>query len=304
MQTALLYFCLGFWTFCNASLLCLADFSLVDRLRFPAIAMDRIRGIIESSGLAPDTTVPLVKALLLGERTALPAGVVSAFRLSGASHILALSGLHMGIIYLLVSKGLSVFGNAPATRYMRSATVVLFCLFYTLMTGCGPSLVRAFLFIVLNEVRKLLPHRHGSPASVLCTALIFQLLLAPDNIKSLGFQLSYLAVTGIVLLYPSLKTWLPQKLNRGAARLIWNSAALSLSCQVFTAPLVFLRFGTFPKYFLLTNLLALPLTTALVACSIANIIASAAGLELPPLHFLTDLLASFLLQSLEIISTL
>jgi competence protein ComEC len=137
---------------------------------------------------------------------------------------------------------------------------------------------------------------------VLCLALLVQLVLDPSAIRSLGFQLSYLAMSGILLLYPILERWYPASAPWDPFRRIWKGAALSISCQVFTAPLVWLRFHTFPRHFLLTNLLALPLTTALVGCAVLTLGLSAAGICPELLIKATDALCTLLQRTLEIIA--
>lgn len=343
-----------------------------------------LRRLISSIPFPHDSTGPLVTALLTGDRSGLTAEQTAAFRASGAAHILALSGLHLGIIYLMISKSLSILGNTPFLRRFRSITVILLAGFYTLATGAGPSIVRAFLFILIREVCSLFPDRSITPVRTLLAALTIQLALKPDVISSLGFQLSYLAMTGISVLYPRLSAWYPapsspsespathspspastsplpapgqtnlnsehypgqadsnteydnaqdnldarqyatqadldtspssaaeifnnvfSKVDR-LTRYIWNAAALAISCQIFTAPLAWIRFHTFPKYFLLTNLTAMPLTTILMAASVATIVLQAIGCSPAAVTLtasITDTLAQTLLFVLHVISSL
>lgn len=172
------------------------------------------------------------------------------------------------------------------------------------MTGGSPSLVRAFLFILMAETARHFPGRRRSLTTVLLIALTLQLLFSPLSVRSAGFQLSYLAMAGIALVYPHLRDWYPATGRANPFRWIWNSASLSVSCQVFTAPLVAWRFGTFAPYFLLTNLIALPLTEALILCALLSLTLGAVGLLPPFLAPLTDSLANLLVRSLEIISTM
>ena len=235
------------------------------------------------------------------------------------------------LAYLIVNKLLIVLGNSPFMRRLRSVIIIAFAGFYTLVTGAGPSIVRAFLFIFLRESCTFFPERRTGPARILLTALTIQLVLKPDVITSVGFQLSYLAMSGILLLYPRLDSWFPDPSSENVKspvaeadsnsigtlfraawtvtvgrvlRRIWQSAALAVSCQVFTAPLVWIRFHSFPKYFILTNLIALPLTTALMASSVAAIFLQWLGGCPPLLVRLADALASALLFTLDVISSL
>ena len=250
-------------------------------------------------------TGALLKALLCGDRSFLGRETIEAFRRSGASHILALSGLHLGIIYLVVRTLLGVLGNSPAGAAARSALCVAFCGSYALVTGASPSIVRAFLFILLREISRMFPGRSRSGESIYCTALTVHLALNPGAIASAGFQLSYLAMAGIYTIFPRLRDWYPQDGRAGVMRRIWEMAALSISCQLFTAPAAWLHFHTFPKYFLLTNLLALPLTEALIVCGIAGIITNLAfkgGFPASQAVRLTDFLARLLTDALGVIS--
>jgi len=166
-----------------------------------------------------------------------------------------------------------------------------------MMTGAAPSLVRAFLFILLNESARLLPGRQRRPLNIFCTALIIQLACKPEVIRSLGFQLSYLAMLGIQLLYPRLDAWYPSPGpgRRDPLRRIWSAMALSCSCQLFTAPLVWLRFGTFPRYFLLTNLGGLPLLEGFLLVSLPTLLPGCPE----NIKNLADLLGQTLLAFLE-----
>lgn len=280
---------------------------------------ERTRAMIISMPFKSENTAPLITALVTGDKSYLDTTLLSAFRESGASHILALSGLHLGIIYGILLKATSALGNAPGTKRVRSIFIMAFAGAYTLATGACPALVRALLFIILNETAKL-THRKIGPAQVFCTALIIQLIITPNVLSSIGFQLSYLAMAGIFILYPRLKSWYPGndfKKSRNARsakrilnrmpdipRKIWDASALTISCQIFTGPLAWLTFGTFPKYFLLTNILALPVTSILMTSAFVSVILSMAGICPQALLAATDCAASILTHIMEIISTM
>ena len=246
------------------------------RWELPARAAQRLRGHIASLPFRHDGTGALVSALVTGDRSGLGAGTVRIFRDSGASHLLALSGLHVGVLYVVVERLTGWVGGAPRLRRIRAAVMVPLAGFYTVMTGASPSLVRAFLFIVINELCAL-TGRSRQPGKLLCLALTVQLALRPAVILSSGFQLSYLAMTGILLLYPRLARWWPDdgRWRFQPLRRIWKAAALAISCQLFTGPLAWWRFGTFPTHFLITNLLAVPLTGLLLVAALLTLLAGA-----------------------------
>lgn len=237
---------------------------------------DELRVYIRRLPYRDSTTGELLCALLTGDRSGLSPELKSAFRQSGASHLLALSGMHMGILYLGFSRVLGLAGNAPVWKKTRGMLLILLCGVYTLAVGAGPSIVRAWLFIVLRETALLL-ERKVRPSDILAGALILQEAMNPPAVQEIGFQLSYLAMTGIVFLYPRLqKLWPEEAVFSGSDRKpgsllsmglhkIWNLCALSISCQVFTGPLAWWKFGSFPLFFLLTNLLCMPLMTLVMA---------------------------------------
>lgn len=344
-----------------------------------AAAMEHSRSLGSRAAGGGDAAA-LLKALLTGQRKGLAPEAVAAFRTSGAAHILALSGLHLGVIYGILTRGLALLGRSRPAMLLRSLLAVAACGFYCLMCGAGPSLVRAFLFICINEFARHSPGRRREPLRVLCAALMIQLVACPGVIASVGFQLSYLSMAGIFILFPRLDAWYPalsgllkghgsspspepSNLSKGHGsgsgpvlsglwrshengsnaefstadpddqdscqtekaciskpgwrsagaekasrfdlmRKVWSSAALSISCQFLTAPVVWMHFHTFPKYFLITNLLALPLTEALIISAVLTLLLSAFGLQPTVLIRLVDFLSRVLLSTLHIISSL
>ena len=342
-QVEILLLFLTAGVFCAATSTLTSLGAVAGKPLFAGLAAD-FRSMISSIPFPHEGTAPLVNALLTGDRSSLDDSVMNSFRDSGASHILALSGLHLGIIYGILLKVTSIFGKHPTVKAVRSLIIISLCGIYTLATGASPSLVRAFLFILVNETARL-THRSNNPLRVYCAALFIQTAINPQVISSTGFQLSYLAMAGIFLLYPALKKWYPQEeaacdmlIEKGAGltesdglegvidkgcrsarrcwtswmktivsdapRKIWDAAALTISCQVFTGPLAWWKFGTFPKYFLLTNLLSLPLTSAVMLLSVSTSVLFAIGICPDFLISLTDSSASLLLFIMKVISSM
>ena len=223
-------------------------------------------------------THSLVTALLTGDRGSVDRHIIESFRRSGASHILALSGLHLGFIYMLLRASTLPLGNYPACRAFRYATVCCACIFYTLMTGASPSAVRAMLFILFRETVTFFPERHSSGIRLFVTAILIQICADPAVVKSAGFQLSYSAVLGILLFSKPLQDIFPGGKIPGIMKKIWDNMALTLSCQIFTAPLCFYYFHSMPRYFLLTNLLAVPLTSCIIFLAVLTAALSFCGI--------------------------
>ena len=246
--------------------------SAAERLTAPAAA--KLKAGIDSLPLHDYGNNALVKALVTGDKSDVPAATSRAFRDSGASHILALSGMHLAVIYLILTRILAVLGPAKRADIVRYVTILASTLFYSVMTGSSPSIVRAFLFISLRETARL-TGRKASPVNILCFSLTVQCALSPGVITSASFQLSYLAMCGIYFLYPPLKDLYPA--NVPVLKKIWDSAAMSIACQAFTGPLAYVLFGSAPLYFIITNLIAIPLTSALMPVALAAVVLNSAG---------------------------
>ena len=300
-----LYFFLGLFCRCSAVL---TGASLFPGETTAGRACLALKSVIDGIAYPHEESGELVKALLTGDRSGLDRGTVELFRKSGAAHMLALSGLHLGLIYLIVRKLFAPIGNAPLPKLVRSLGTVALTLFYTLMTGEGPSTVRAFLYILIKEAASLSPGRKADPVRVLLASLGIQLTLNPMVISQTGFQLSYLAMMGLATVFPAMKAWYPPPETdddrRDPMRKLWNAASLSLSCQLFTAPLVWLRFRSFPRYFLITNIRALPMCSGVMVLSVGVVALSAAGLCPGALVKLDDALIRLLIKTLETISVM
>ena len=224
----------------------------------------------------------LLKALLTGDRSGLSVQTANAFRDSGAAHILALSGLHLGIIYGIVVKAFAILGNSPKAVKSRSLLTIAATGVYCIMVISG---------------------RSATLRDTLCGAFVIQICLNANAVHSVSFQLSYLAIAGIAYIYPLLHGIFPQAgMKRSPIRWIWNSVALSTACQLTTGPAAWFYFNTFPKYFILTNLISLPLTGILLPSSLLTALLSSLGICPSMLVRATEFLATTLRQCLEIIA--
>ena len=269
---------------------------------------ERMQETIDRIPFKNETTSQILKALLTGEKSGIPDEVRDAFRVSGASHILALSGLHLGIIYGIVRFTTRWFGNSRTAKATRSLITVSICGFYTLATGAGASIVRAFIFILIGECARL----SGRPAGlrkVMMAGLLIHLAIEPSSIKEVGFQLSYAAIAGIAYIFPWLQGFWPGDRHEDAlltkcARWIWESAAMSISCQVTTGPLAYIYFGTFPTQFILTNMIALPLTGIIIPMALATLITCSMGWDIGILIDGTEWMVTLLCGSLDLLSTM
>ena len=200
-------------------------------------------------------------ALLTGYRDDLDKALVEQYANTGVVHIIAISGMHLGLIYGLL---FLLFKNMRKTRWLLvlRATVIIGLLWtFSFLTGAAPSITRSaimFSVIVLGESF----FRKGSIYNSLAVSAFLLLLQNPFNIWDVGFQLSYAAVLSIAIFgKPVYNWWRPQ--NK-ILRSIWQLNSVTLAAQILTLPFVVYHFHQFPLYFMLSNLVAVPLSSAVL----------------------------------------
>ena len=199
----------------------------------------------------------LVYAMLLGDKSGLDPAMEAQFGAAGLLHVLAVSGMHVALIMGALFWVFSGFG-ARGSLGISSLIVLLAAGWgYTFLTGGGAAVVRAMISATWMWLGKYAFKRKQSLLHVLTGCAYIQLLLDPPCIEQMGFQLSYLAVFGIAWLHPKIINRLPP-LSRPSLWLAENTS-LTLSATLFTLPLLLWQFQSFPTWFLLGNLLLLPL---------------------------------------------
>ena len=202
-----------------------------------------------------DAEFSVTAAMLLGVRNYLSPELQQAFSGAGAMHILCVSGLHVGIIYMLLNLLLSFMNHFKKGRLIRSVVILLSIWAYAMITGLSPSVVRAatmFSFISIGQNIG----RHVNIYNSLAASAFVLLLVNPYLILDLGFQLSYAAVIAIVALQkPIQNLWTPPQIWLFK---LWQLTTVSIAAQIGTAPLALYYFHSFPNYFLITNLVVIP----------------------------------------------
>ena len=200
-------------------------------------------------------------ALLIGYKQDIDSDLMKAYSNTGVIHVIAISGLHLGLIYGLL---VGVFGWMPSSTIKKWAAppIMLLVLWgFALLTGAGPSIVRAavmFSFIIIASVVK----QNSSIVNALAASAFFLLLLHPFYLWDIGFQLSYAAVLSIVLYQKNIFDSLYFKYKWMQA--CWQLNAVTLSAQILTLPLVVYHFHQFPNYFLLSNFIVVPLSSIIL----------------------------------------
>lgn len=228
-----------------------------------------LRGVFQ--GQMPDQHIAgLATAIFLGDKSRLEKGIREAYAQAGMSHILAISGLHVGIIFVFLNKVLSFMAFSRVGRILRAALVMALLLGYMFMTGCAPAVCRAVLMIGIVQVGKVF-YRQAPGMNSLAAAGLILLILNPTSLMDVGFQLSFSAVAGILRFAPKLQSWAAKRWKWGNSSLV-KSASVCIAAQIFTAPLVFHHFGTFPTYFLFANLLLLPIAAFSVNLGFVSLI--------------------------------
>ena len=196
------------------------------------------------------SNLAIAQALILGDKSLLDQETRNSFGATGAMHVLAVSGLHIGIITQLLLY-LFQFSSKLITRRNAVLITVLLLWIYALLTGFSPSVVRAvFMFSVL-----ILSQETGgnyAPINVLFFTAFILILFNPYVIYDIGFQLSYLAMLGIYTLYKPIAAWYITK-NK-ILNYLWQGSAIGFAAQAMTVPLTLFYFHQFPNYFALTNL--------------------------------------------------
>lgn len=246
-------------------------------LRFiPARMRKRFSSAVDSvlppGGMAG--TRAFVKALAYGYQDEIPPEVEESFRQSGAIHLLAISGMHLGLFYGLLSYLLAFAGNNPAMRRIRSVLIIIILWAFTVFTGCGVSILRAAVMFSIYEAGSLLG-RARSGLNALALSAIIITVADPDAPSGLSFQLSYAAMTAIFLIYPHIRGAI--RIRGRIAGSIADICAMTVSCQITTAPVIYIHFGTFAFFSLLANLLCTPLVSIAMALIPAVFLAQCLG---------------------------
>ncbi|HKK67276.1 MAG TPA: ComEC/Rec2 family competence protein, partial [Bacteroidales bacterium] len=216
------------------------------------------RQVYQENGIEGEE-LQVLSALTLGMRHELDDEVKERFVHSGAIHVLAVSGLHVGIVFIFLNLLLNTF--LPARSFIRMLIVVAVLTFFALLTGAAPSVFRAVVMLSVIQVGNYF-NRNGNIYNLLGISAFIILLVQPLSLYHAGFWLSHLAVAGIVTFYPIFRRFYAG--GNIFVRGIGDLAAVSLSAQLGTFPLSIYLFRAFPSWFLLTNFLILPLVAPIL----------------------------------------
>lgn len=218
----------------------------------------------------------LVKAMLLGRRDDLDKKQVGDYVISGAVHILSVSGMHVAIIFFALTFLLGWLKRWRFGRWVYFAAITMFLGFYALIAGLAPSVQRATFMCLVFVIAEMSGRKQNSMNTLAISGLLI-LLMDPGAVYDIGFQLSYLAMAGIFLLYEPIYS-LFEPANR-IVRFVWQASALAFAAQLATFPIGVYYFHQFPTYFWLVNPFVMAFTNVLLPAALALLVVSMAGLS-------------------------
>ena len=207
----------------------------------------------------------VVAAMALGDKSQLTRELKDTYAVSGASHILALSGLHLGILYTL----LSLLFSRRRWQVLSQVVIIVCIWLFVFLVGMSASVVRSAVMFTVYALLSL-GHRDKMSVNTLAFAAIVMLLLNPKSLFDAGFQMSFMAVLAILLFYPLFESvWSqPFLFDHRIFKWLWTMLAVSCAAQIGVAPLIAYYFGRFSNYFLLTNLVVVPAATLILYLSL------------------------------------
>ncbi len=212
------------------------------------------------------SSLALASALTAGDRDYMDPHTRKYFADSGTMHVLAISGLHVGILYFVALYFFSFFGKNRYVKIIRLVAILLLLWSYAFITGLSPSVIRAALMFSLLLLGQSF-QRKSNVYNILAVSAFILLFIHPVWIRDAGFQLSYLAVLGIVALYRPL--YLLAATGIGWVDKIWSLLVVSVAALAGTFPLTLYYFHRFPLYAPLTNILVIPLVTVFIYVGLA-----------------------------------
>lgn len=223
------------------------------------------------------TAVAVASTLILGYRADLSDDVVQAYLKTGTIHILSVSGGHVAIIYLMLAWLLGFMNGSAKGRVVKAIIIIALIWAYAMLTGFSPAANRAALMITMVIGGKTYA-RHVNSLNILAASAFALLVYDPFLLLDVGFQLSYLAVAGLIVFQPIIYGWL--KISNKIGDYFWNATSVSLAAQVITFPLSAFYFHQFPVYFLLSNMLiVVPITIIMATGLLLLLLPQIAGIS-------------------------
>ncbi len=238
----------------------------------------------------------VLSALTLGYKRGLDPETKRVFSAAGAMHVLAVSGLHVGIVFMILSFFLSFLKKRKRGEiaYLLVMITSLWC--FAFLTGLSPSVSRAAAMFTIVVIASVFKKSSNIYQSLVASAFVL-LLLNPNNLFEVGFQLSYAAVFGIVFLQPRLDKIFTFRFR--VSRYFWALLTTSVAAQIATFPLSAFYFNQFPTFFWVSNLVVIPAAGILIPLGISLLFFGGIPLIAVPLTKITGFVLQFVIQFLE-----
>ncbi|MFN6039839.1 MAG: ComEC/Rec2 family competence protein, partial [Bacteroidota bacterium] len=216
---------------------------------------------ILKSNFSEPSEFSIISALLLGYDDEISSDLSNAYAATGTIHVLSVSGLHVGIIYILLGYIFSFLDQLKYGKTLRFFTVISGIWFFAMLSGLSPSVVRAALMCSLFLFAEIL-RRQTQPLNTLLASAFLILYYDPYLILDIGFQLSYLALGGILIFQPAISKWL--SFENKILNKIWSLTSVSLAAQLTTFPITIYYFNNLSLIFIISNLIVIPLSTTIM----------------------------------------
>lgn len=238
---------------------------MIMRLKIRAAEVRRwLIGVYDRAGIEGEQKAVL-QALTLGEREDISADLRRSYVSSGAMHVLAVSGLHVGVICLIISRLLWFLGGYKLSRMMRFGVLAALLAVYAFVTGLTPSVLRAVLMLCLLYGGQIM-QRSGNPLNTLCLSAMMILLANPMALYSVSFQLSYSATGAICYVLPWLRMREPESRT---LRFVFYGLALTIAAQLGTLPFVLYHFHQTSTVFFVSSLVIIPIAEVVIFAAVA-----------------------------------
>lgn len=238
-----------------------------------------------------DREAGVAEALLIGYRNDLDKDLVQAYSNTGVVHIIAISGLHLGMIYMALVWLLQPFKKTRWIKWVRPFIILAILWIFTLLAGGVPSILRSavmFSFIVLGETID----RKSSIYNTLAASAFVMLCYNPYFLWDVGFQLSYAAVVSIILFAKPVYNWFYSK-NK-LIDFFWKLTSVTIAAQILTVPIIFYSFHQFPNLFLITNCIIVPLSSVILFAELILLIFSFIPAAAAFVGFITSEMLAFM----------
>ncbi len=275
----------------------------ISRLSIKGLSLeirDHITRILNNA-IKDRNTKAIMLALLTGQRDYIDKDSYTMFIETGIIHVLAISGLHVGIIYIFLVYLFKPISRNKWSRIFSYCLKILILIAFAFMTGLSSSVMRASLMFIIMIIGKML-NRNSHILNSVFSSFFLLLVIDPFKLFDVGFQLSYSAVLGIILFQPLI--YKSVKLRFIISNWAWKLVSVSIAAQLGTLPFSIYYFKQFPTYFLLGNILAVPFVTIVTILGFALILTSFFSNITSVIVIILQFLSSHFIKLISIIKSL